>query len=236
MNGTRSDPVQKIALEEALKSITETIVATAEASGVDAESLNLEMQFSLEVKGDKIEPVVYAGEVPHGVALHRLSFRVGVHCIDTESERVRRELEALTSDYSRDSDGDTVELDIDDQPPGDLVRPDPDGVLVKKSKKESSKTEGPRIIVPAKPVLKLRHASEQKKQKDKSSDEQQARHFERDYSIPEAQKKYDEPSDEIRAMANPTARFVIFDHQRVQGRLTKDEEDKEDDLVPDIEA
>lgn len=236
MNGARSHPKRKIPLEEALKTITKTIVSTAEQSGVDAESLNLEMQFSLDFHDGKIEPVVYTGEVPPGISVHRLSFRVGVHCVDTESERVRRELEELTSDFgSSDDDGEAI--DIDDEPPEKRRGSEPDGVLVDEPKTVPKKKEGPRIIVPAKPVLKLRHASDvAKKTKEESSDERQAAHFEREYSIPEDQPVKEQASEGLKSMANPSSRFVIFDHQRVQGRLAGGGVSDDDEVIPDIEA
>jgi hypothetical protein len=223
MSESRSDSVKKVALEEALRSITNTIVKTAEQAGLDTESLNLEMQFSLDVNGDRIEPVVYAGVVPSDVAVHRVSFRVGVNSVDSESERVRRELEALTGG-GEDEEVDSNEIDIDDQPPK-LRRRESDGVLAGEARRGSRKEiDSPRIIVPAKPVLKLRHASDIAKQKRaESNDERQARHFERDYSIPETQRAYEAAQGEERhRMATPSRKFVIFDHQRVQGRLDVD--------------
>jgi hypothetical protein len=68
------DRIHKVLLEEAVQAITEHVLQTAEAVGIDAETVGLEFQFGLEVERGKVVPVVFIDGLPSGRPLHKISF------------------------------------------------------------------------------------------------------------------------------------------------------------------
>ncbi len=123
------DQAKKVDLKVALRSMVNDVAKSATQSGLKPEGLVVEVRFCFEEEGeDGLRPVVFLGEQPPNLEVHRLRVTLGTPPAQVgDPEASRRTSPA---------------------PPPPPPPEEPSG-----------QRKAPRIVVPSKPILKLRKAS-----------------------------------------------------------------------------
>lgn len=183
------EQAKKVDLQVALRSMVNDVAKSATQSGLKPEGLVVEVRFCFEEEGSEgIRPVVFLGETPPHLEIHRLRVTLGTPPtlgVDGESPR--------------------PSSTVPPPPPRQPPPTPPDAVNPRK---------GPRIVVPSKPILKLRKASTPEPATPPQRDEPQAPVAEVELSPGQVLPVVEHPSVETTPRASLGERFVIFDHQR----------------------